>query len=174
MAAPPKSKLDSSQVLPHAFDEVTGRLRTDSLMSPAGGATEVIIDHADDSIKIGDGTDLVTTTTENGSVGLDVHLTNTSIAVNAAGTPTILNQSAPVAGTEYSISVPINSKKVTLKARNRSKLQFSFTSGQTNSNYITIPQGSIYELNGLNATVSFSIYFQASKAAEVVEVIVWT
>lgn len=37
---------------------------------------EIVIDHADDSIKLGDGVDLVTTTTQGGDVGLDVNVLN--------------------------------------------------------------------------------------------------
>lgn len=82
MPSPPPSSLDANQVLQHSFEEASGRLRVDAAISPAGGATEVIIDHADDSIRLGDGTDLVTTTTVAGDVGLDVNIINTSIPVD--------------------------------------------------------------------------------------------
>ena len=58
--APSPSKLDSGQILPAAFDESTGRLRVDTeITAIIDGAQEVIISHEDDSIKIGDGIDLL-------------------------------------------------------------------------------------------------------------------
>jgi len=51
----------------------------------AGGVNvEVDLSHIDDSIRLGDGTSFFTSTSENGDVALDVHLSNTSIAVTAA------------------------------------------------------------------------------------------
>jgi hypothetical protein len=44
---------------------------------------EVDLSHVDDSVRLGDGTDLFTGTTEGAKVGLDVNLINPSIAVTA-------------------------------------------------------------------------------------------
>lgn len=74
MPAPPPSSFDGNQVLQHAFEESTGRLRVDAAVSVVIGTVEVIIDHTNDSIRIGDGTDLVTTTTIGPDVGLDVNV----------------------------------------------------------------------------------------------------
>lgn len=42
---------------------------------------EVDLDHTDDSVRLGDGTSFFTSTSENGDISLDVHLSNTSIEV---------------------------------------------------------------------------------------------
>ena len=42
---------------------------------------EVDLSHVDDSVRLGDGTSFFTSTTENGDISLDVHLSNTSIEV---------------------------------------------------------------------------------------------
>lgn len=44
---------------------------------------EVDLAHTDDSVRLGDGTAFFTSTSENGDIALDVHLSNTSIAVTA-------------------------------------------------------------------------------------------
>lgn len=49
----------------------------------AGINVEVDLDHTDDSVRLGDGTSFFTSTSENGDVALDVHLSNSSIAVTA-------------------------------------------------------------------------------------------
>lgn len=48
-----------------------------------GVNVEVDLSHTDDSVRLGDGTSFFTSTTENGDTALDVHISNTSIAVTA-------------------------------------------------------------------------------------------
>lgn len=55
---PNPSKLDSSQVLQHAFDDNAQALRVNTEATVIAGAFEVAVDHNTDSIKIGDGTNL--------------------------------------------------------------------------------------------------------------------
>ena len=50
----------------------------------AGGVSiEVDLDHTEDSVRLGNGTDFLTSTTVGGDIGLDVNLINASIAVTA-------------------------------------------------------------------------------------------
>lgn len=56
MPTPPApSKLDSAQVLQHAFDDSTRALRTKTEATVVAGVMEVAIDHQTDSVKLGDG-----------------------------------------------------------------------------------------------------------------------
>lgn len=48
-----------------------------------GVNVEVDLSHVDDSVRLGDGTNFFTSTSENGDVALDVHISNTSIEVTA-------------------------------------------------------------------------------------------
>jgi hypothetical protein len=48
-----------------------------------GVNVEVDLSHVDDSVRLGDGTSFFTSTSENGDIALDVHISNTSIAVTA-------------------------------------------------------------------------------------------
>lgn len=61
----PPSKLDSAQVLQHAFDDETKTLRVQTEATVVAGVMEVAVDHATDSIKIGDGTRLAGVTANN-------------------------------------------------------------------------------------------------------------
>jgi len=99
--------LDQNQILQRAFDEDNDRLRVDATVTATLGETKITdgskdatittsagkngldvnvindlvldIDQATDSIKIGDGTNLVTTSAGSGSKrGLDVNVINTS------------------------------------------------------------------------------------------------
>jgi hypothetical protein len=53
---PSPSRLDSAQVLQHAFDDTTGALRTTTEATVVVGSVEVAVDHQTDSVKIGNGT----------------------------------------------------------------------------------------------------------------------
>lgn len=62
---PPPSKLDSAQVLQHAFDDSTRSLRVNTEATVVAGALEVAIDHETDSIKLGDGNRFAEITSDN-------------------------------------------------------------------------------------------------------------
>lgn len=69
--------LDSDQVIRSVYDDNKNTLRVSVLDGTNGGESfEVVINQADDSIRIGDGTDLVTTTTIGPKVGLDTNIIN--------------------------------------------------------------------------------------------------
>lgn len=175
--APPPTNLDANQVLQHAFIETSGKLRVDASISPAGGATEVIISHTDDSIRLGDGTSLVTTTTIGGEVGLDVNLINTTpipVDLHLSGAPSILNVSAPVAATEYSFSLPITTTKYMFKSRSKGTIQYAYTSGASGTTYISVPPGNFEGDERLKLTSAITIYFQSNKTSDVLEIKYWT
>lgn len=68
---------DANQVLRSVFDVDENCLRVCVVEgTTGGGAFEVIISHTDDSIRLGDGSQLVTTTLVLGKVGLDVNVLN--------------------------------------------------------------------------------------------------
>jgi hypothetical protein len=85
MPIPPPSSLDANQVLQHAFDDANGSLRVSVVDgSPgSGGGIEIIIDHTEDSVRIGDGSKLVTATNVGGKTGLDVNIANPTIEITA-------------------------------------------------------------------------------------------
>lgn len=65
MSRPAASKLDSSQVLRHAFDDESGSLRVNTEATVVAGSFEVSVDHQTDSVKIGDGINTVDVTQDN-------------------------------------------------------------------------------------------------------------
>ena len=174
MPAPPKTKLDGMQVLQHSFEEPTGEIRVKASIG-GGTPTEVIIDHTNDSIRLGDGTDLFTSTTIGSKIGLDVNIINDTLTFELEGvsSPTVTNVVIAGASTEYNYTIPSNTKKFLMRARNKSKIQFSFQTGTTNTNFVSIPPGSNYTLDGMTLNTSLTIYFQSSKGGEVLEVLTW-
>lgn len=159
----PPSKLDGHQVLQHSFDDATQTLRTTAtatIVTPPD--IEVNIDHVNDSIKIGDGTDLMAVNPD-GSI---------NTVTSGPGTPTIANVSMAVAGTEYSYAFPANTKKFTIQSRNDGKLKIAFTAGQSATQYISISAGAAYSEESVKL-VSVTLYFQSSKNADTLEILSW-
>ena len=80
----PYTDLDQNHILQRVFDESGDKLRVDANVTI--GAGELVISQVDDSIRIGDGTNLVTTTSDtHGHVGLDVNLLNAVIDFTSSG-----------------------------------------------------------------------------------------
>ena len=89
-------------------------------------------------------------------------------------TPNIVNLTLGVAGTESSTVLPVNTVKFTITERNSEKLQFSFTSGQSGTNYITVKRGVTREEKDLEFTSAQTLYVQApSKDNAEVEILYW-
>lgn len=88
MAAPIPSKLDEQQCIQGAYDEANGRLRVDAALTAdiiAAPGLHVDIQHTEDSVRLGDGTNYITSTTIGPDVGLDVNIINPiSIEIDAA------------------------------------------------------------------------------------------
>lgn len=95
-----------------------------------------------------------------------------NVVVNPAVNFNIANVTATLANTEYSYSFPTGTKKFKIKARGNAKLQIAKTSGQTNTTFVTVSPGAIFEEQDINIT-TFTIYFASSKSGEIVEIWSW-
>lgn len=74
------SHLDPPQIIKRAYDETLNRIRVDAeVTANIAGVQEVAITHVDDSIRLGDGVDLVDVTDINGKIGLDVNVLNDTL-----------------------------------------------------------------------------------------------
>jgi len=96
------------------------------------------------------------------------------IQANLVGASALLvaNVTCILVNTEYTYMLPSGTKKLKLRARGTAKLQLASATGQTNTTFFTIYPGECYEDDLISATLA--IYFQSSKAGEVVEIITWT
>lgn len=86
------SDLSQENILRDVHDTSNQSLRVSAFSVPPPGGVEVIITHTDDSIRLGDGVSLITSTPVGGKQGLDVNLINTSILVTTSpvqGDPTV-------------------------------------------------------------------------------------
>jgi hypothetical protein len=171
---PNRSLLDATQILQRVMDESTDKIRVDSSVSitEIQGDVSVELSAADgDSVAISDGVNNVTTTVIGPDVGLDVNVLNLPQPVS---TPLISNVSLATGGTEYSITLLSNVKRYRLKLRDDARLKIAFGAGQTNTNYITIPMGCEYNEENITLSSNLTIYVQASKNSQVLEVLSWS
>jgi hypothetical protein len=171
------------------------RLAVDAAINANIGNINVDLDYTDDGVHIGDpNTNTVLKVNPDGSLDANVEVDaadgdniaisdgvntlaiNSDGSINIAGTgvvtPTIANQITTLANTEYSYTFPANTKRFSLRTRGNAKLQISFVSGQSGTNFLTVFAGTKYEEIGLNAP-SITAYFQSNKAGEVVEILSW-
>jgi hypothetical protein len=166
---PSPSLLDFTQILQRVFDEANGRLRTDAQATVVAGSLEVIISHTDDSIRLGDGTSLITATTVGPKVGLDVNVVNQG--VEATTQPFVANVQVLNANIEVSYNVPDNTKVLFIRPRNGS-IKLAFVSGQSGTTYLTINKGGVYTVDNINSSGAV-LYFQSSTNNDVVEIHGW-
>jgi len=134
---------------------------------------EVFLTHLDnypnlgeihDSVRIGNGINEVTVNNDG------------SINVNVAPvtTPFVQNFNVILANTEYSVTLPANTKRFIIKSRSGNpKIQLSYLPGTTSTAYITIRPGVVYAESSVLLTVPTNLYFRSSKPSEVIEVVSW-
>ena len=101
--------LDANQVLRSVYDVDLNTLRVSIVdgSSGGGGSLEVVISHLNDSIRLGNGTSFITTTTIGPKVSLDTNIINT-VATTVSNFPAIQPVSGPLTNTELRASpVPV-------------------------------------------------------------------
>lgn len=91
----------------------------------------------------------------------------------SSSSPAIYNVTCTLADTEYSQSLTNGTNQFIIRARNTAKLQLAFSTGQTDTTYVTIYPGSSFKTQNLN-TNNLTLYFEASKPNTIVEIIEWS
>lgn len=90
---------------------------------------------------------------------------------SSSQTAEIINVVALLANTEYSIPLPDNTKRFTIKLRETdAKLRVKFSSG---GSFLELKRGVSYTEENL-LTTSVTVYFETTKAGKTVELIYWT
>lgn len=87
-------------------------------------------------------------------------------------TPLVYNVPVVLANTEISQALSSGTKQFIIKVRGSARLQLAFSSGESSTNYITVPPGAAYTAEGLN--FDGMLYFQTNQSSQVVEILEWT
>lgn len=93
-----------------------------------------------------------------------------SVTVAASQNAKVTNVTLTLQNTEYSHPLTSNLKQCIIKARGFAKLQISFTSGDSGTKFLTIPNGTSLSLNDLDFT-SKTLYLQSDTSSVVVEIL---
>src|SRR5690606_35163992 len=142
--------LDANQVIRSVYDASTNSLRTTG-GGGGSGPIEVIIDQSTDSIRLGDGTNLITGTTYGSKTGLDVNIiTPNVITVNkfnsvnsvVANNETVIVSHTAIAGKQTFL------QKVSMSGQNIAEYTIK-------KNSIAIERKRTYFGGNLNAEVDF-------------------
>ncbi len=103
---------------------------------------------------------------------------NAEITVSeaAANVASIQNIPMAIANQEYSITLPINTLKFTLRVRDsKGKLQLSWNAGETSTNYLTVGMGVTYSEDSLERNgTSRIIYVSSSTPDLTIELMSWS
>lgn len=87
-------------------------------------------------------------------------------------TVTIFNLNIPTANIEVSQIMPVNTKGFLVRSRNRSTLKIAYNLGDTNTQYLTLKPGAVYDDKNYYSTLT--VYFQSSANGETVEIVAYT
>ena len=97
-----------------------------------------------------------------------------SVDIAKVTTPTITNVTTPTAGTEFSHALAVGTKRFKVQIRGKSKIQLTYTSGASGTNYITVWPGNVYEEDSLDLSGGATLYMQTTKTGETVEILEWS
>lgn len=96
-----------------------------------------------------------------------------TVVLSGASNPTVVNVAIVTANTEYSYTLPTNTKKFHLKIRDNAVLKLTYTAAQSGTTYVTLPAFNVYTEESLSVT-GVTLYFQSTSPTQVVEIISWT
>ena len=84
----------------------------------------------------------------------------------------IINLSTPLANTEYSQLLPLNTKKFSLRVRGIATTRVAWVSGETATNYFTIPPGCTMS-EDLVKLDTITVYLRTDKPSQIIEIQAW-
>jgi len=92
------------------------------------------------------------------------------VGSNTATEPLVTNVTVPLANTEYSHALNDAVKQIIMRCRGSATIKYCFVSGESGSNYMTLPRNNTMGLDAIKFTGKV-IYFQSDVASVVVEIL---
>lgn len=88
--------------------------------------------------------------------------------------PNVVNLTAPVAGDEYSYTLPVGIKRYKFRVRNgQAKLNLSYVSGESGTNFWTVNRGAYYEEKDIDASSGITLFYQTTHDNSEIEILYW-
>lgn len=85
----------------------------------------------------------------------------------------IYNKTVPSPASEVSQILSASTKKALVRCRDNARIQLAFVSGDSGTNYITIPSGASLTLEDVVLTGK-TLYFQTNVGGKIVEILEWS
>lgn len=164
----PKSNLGSENILRDVHDPALQALRTTTtatIIAPPN--FDVDITHTEDSVRLGDGVNFITSTTVGTQTALDVNPLSTGTTLN------VFNLSMPLNTVTYTFNIPIGTKRINLKSRLGGKLKINFNL-PLSSGFITVYPGSLFFQDNLLTDNSIILYAQSTLNGDTLEILLVT
>ncbi|MEO0271694.1 MAG: hypothetical protein ABIM30_01220 [candidate division WOR-3 bacterium] len=160
----PTSNLSGLNILRDVHDKANQALRTTATATiVVPPVFDVDISHTEDSVRLGDGTNFITSTSVSGKTAIDVNTLNTG------STLTVHNLFLALNTVEYTFSIPINTKRINLKSRIGGKLKINFNASISTS-FISIPSGAVFYQDNLLTQTLNTLYVQSSLNGDTLEI----
>ena len=99
----------------------------------------------------------------NGRLLVDADFTNVT-------TETVEHVVLTLANTEYSYTLPANTKAIMVKSQSGHDFKYAPNVGESGTKFLTLP---LYEKSGIEPVTTRIIYFQSKRAGEVMEISSW-
>ena len=96
-----------------------------------------------------------------------------STADTTVGLGAMENVAIPLKDTEVSHALPASTKRFAIQNRGDAVIKLAYTVGESGTKYWTLFPGQPLWENALKKTATITLYFQASKDAQVLEVMSW-
>lgn len=135
----PYTGLDQNQILQRIFEEDEDRIRVNAAVTVNTAETEVIMSHEDDSVRLGDGTSFLTSTTDGAKVALDVNVINPGDTIVGTTVNTFNSITAVASGVLTTIST------YTVPALTSSDLKRVFVAGTNIAKYEILVNGTLFD-----------------------------
>lgn len=97
-----------------------------------------------------------------------------SVVIQGSSSPFTAQITMSTAATEYSFTLPVDTKQFILKLEGDGKLQLSEVSGQSGTIYLTVPRLCFLSESDLSLSSARTLYFQSNLASQVLEIRYWT
>lgn len=91
----------------------------------------------------------------------------------AASLPVVVNIDLTVANTEYSYTLPANTKRFLIKLRGQAFLKLAFGAGTSGTVFVTIPPNANYAETEL-LVPSLTLFFQSPTSTQLAEIVSWS
>lgn len=108
-----------------------------------------------------------------GSFSVALTSDNINLTLETVSQPAILNFPITDANTEYTLNLPVGTKRFILKPRD-CNIKMAFVQGTSGTIFFTLTKGSYWSETSIAEGATVTFYLQSSRPNSMVELILWS